>query len=365
MPYNATVNTLKKAIGQRLQIDDRSLLLVFMERLLEDRFTLEYYNIVPWSWISCRIGALPPGMFRLALMRNNSTMVINTVDGNFSWTAVLGLFQKWPRRHSMIIDKNTGRAFRPGDMVQDIARHTGATFALYNVDSDPIAVIDRVDSDGFCMSFVIELDECETVLSLKIKIRELLKIPVARQILAWAHGPEWIDQDGLPRNIHRTNCQTIILRERARSGKCLTVKADNLILTPGIENEDQLVSDLKLEVAEQLGIQRDHFQLLIPPCNFDDHMDQQIINLVISEYTRLLLVPHEKSVKIELNTEVGQLPMVLPLTATVAIVKEMIEVITDFQMPGHKLMFNGVFLQDQTAIVADIGLFDGSTIYVT
>jgi hypothetical protein len=144
----------------------------------------------------------------------------------------------------------------------------------------------------------------------------------------------------------------------------LTVIADNLVFTPGIENPTQLISDLKFEVAEQLGVKRDHFEIVIPPCNCDDHMDAQIFTAMISEYTRLLVVPVEESVQIELNTEVGEIHMALPLGATVELVKEMIEVITDFTMSEHNLLFDREFLQDSTAIVADLGLVDGSTIYV-
>jgi hypothetical protein len=94
-------------------------------------------------------------------------------------------------------------------------------------------------------------------------------------------------------------------------------------------------------------------------------MDSPVFDLAISEYTKLLVLPIEDSVTVELNTEVGQMSIALPLTATVAVVKKMIEVVADISMSEHKLMFNGDFLQDDGAMVAELGLLEGSIIYVS
>jgi hypothetical protein len=248
--------------------------------------------------------------------------------------------------------------------VNTIARHTRAALRLSHGEDEGLVVL-QYERGSPEVPFVLKATPGESVRSFKLKVRECTKVPTALQILRSVEERAPWDDD-METILSVKASKTVDLQERAKSGEVVIVRADGIRMTVGFEDQGQPISDIAYEVAEKLGVERDEFQLVVPARRFtEDEMDSEMATIRIGEFARLVVIPtSEETVRIVVCGDPAEVEIDLPIGVTVAIAKEIIEVVTDVAMAQRKLFINGEFLSDDTALVRNLQLTNGARLYI-
>jgi hypothetical protein len=359
VPLMMRISALRTVIARKLNLEESSLLLVLDRWMLDDGLTLADYAFVNTATIQVLIGALPPGAVRLQIAHGHSPLALVTENGSSVRSQVFASVPEWDPRACIVVDRRSRAVLGPVATIANFARHACVAVDVYHRDQSGIAVVSFAQPEEPPQPYAIEVGDRENVLALKCRLRTVTGVAAARQEIL-CDGVTWHDDRQIPRG------RALELRVRERSGNAVSVHVSGAVIAVPIEDDSQLVSDLKFEVAQTLGIDADECGLAVSVREFrDEDATKEIWTLGISEYGTILEIPDgEDVVRVVVSTELCDVDVELPLAATVAVARKMIETVSGVNRGRHRYLVNGEFLTDDKALVGEIGIASGDKIFM-
>jgi hypothetical protein len=165
--------------------------------------------------------------------------------------------------------------------------------------------------------YLVGMESHDLVITLKIRIRELLRIPVSRQKIS-KDNVVLEDWASVMIGAH------LLLEEAGESGLSVNVVVgDNIVKVP-IDGGNQLVSDIKFFVSSCFGLKMAEFEILVPGRRFEeDDWEKTLWELGIHGKAPMFAVPRgEDVVDVWLGLEAGEVMVELERGDEVKGIKE-------------------------------------------
>jgi hypothetical protein len=211
--------------------------------------------------------------------------------------------------------------------------------------------------------FLVDCDLDASILSIKLKLRDFVGLPVARLGLRPAReGEPWYKNEATLRQSGIRLQQVIFCFPIEPSGHKVNVDVDGRALEIPIENERQLVADLNWLISKETNLAVSDFELVIPSCRIDN-FDVTFENAGISDETTLFVGPEMESETVTVTLALSERDLKLDLRRdeTVESVQKIAE--TTEQVNEVRLFCNGWLLREGI-LISDLDLSEGAKIFV-
>jgi hypothetical protein len=123
------------------------------------------------------------------------------------------------------------------------------------------------------------------------------------------------------------------------------------------------VSDIKWKVARELGLEPDMFELVQPSAALDSNTEK-LMTVAVNENSKILAVPEDDTVTVELAFGTRTLAIGLPRRITVGRIAEIVGFLGGAGGKQQRLFADGRLLRDEQETLADIGIEAGQVIFV-
>jgi hypothetical protein len=362
VPSNCQILILKRYVAALFKIEQRWIILSFMEQMLEDRFTLEDYGYMPNGTIDCAVGPVDGERVRVCFDRFGTGFTNVTAHGAAPSITLRSVLDDngIPGRSALMAVRPRNEVLRPMEQMGQIAHNNALSIGVY-CEQDPVMLI-QTEDDG---QFLVELDETTTIYQLKVKMREATKIPIARQILTIPSRDESLPDGAAVRSFRGLHNKVMFLRERPPSGRVLLVRVDDTVIGVPMAGPDDPASDAKWVVGREIGSDEDDFDLGVPGGRLADP-EARLWQAGVSDRTTIVGIRDgEPTVQVIVTAETDDWEIELPLAASVGIAKEIIAQLRIGGFTQIRLYYNGEYLDNDDILIEALAIAPGSRIFVT
>jgi hypothetical protein len=360
VPANCPILTLKKYCGALFGIEPRWIMLGFLDRLMQDRFSLDHYRYVSSGVIDCAIGPMNSDQLRVNFEHYGNLLSSITCPAAMPGVAMMKhlMENQLAVSHPVIVAQPANVVIPPLAMIDEFARHNSLLIGVY-ARQDRILIVD-VNKGPL---HVVEIDDETTVYDVKKKLRECVEVPIARQVLR-SRDIESELPDDLAFSQFPVRPQFLSLTVRPETGHVVRVRAGQSVIVVPIQGPNDSASDVKWAVAREIGESVKDFGLVLPAARILES-DGTLWQAGIGKKTTLFVVPEgEETVPVviaggEFSTEFD-----LPLLATVTVMRDLMTLLRLLPFWPRRIFVDGELITNDEALVKDLGITPGSRIFV-
>jgi hypothetical protein len=362
VPPNCSIHVLKRFVASVFDIEPRWVLFSFLDQMLEDRFTLEDYNFISKGLVDCAVGVMDTDNLRVNFDRLGNNFSNITVPARYPAIALMSSVanRDFPMSGMSFAVRPTNEIVGGLQSIGQWAHHNAVSFGVYSM-NDPIVIV-RAGDDR---NFIVEAGEKTTVYQIKVQLRDVIGVPIARQVLTVPNAdPGEALPDGMALEQLGRPPKMLQLREQPPRDQILIVHADENVISISIQGPDDFIGDVSWTVAREISADMRDFELRIPGGLVADP-DAALWKAGVSSSTCLLVIPEgEATVPVVLVSDIDHWEIELPLAATLETVKRVLEELWVGAFAPIRLFCNGEYLTNDRARIGELAIPPGSRIFV-